>query len=138
MLDQQIICSCFKKTKHAKFSEIFLSKHAKIFWNSHFQIRPFALLPTCCCIDFCWVGTNSAYESNVFCHPWKWNCLENLRCCYGKFFQCQPSVMGTNWNKTWTENGFVLIWFFLTRIVTSMPALIYCFWKETAAFPVDS
>ena len=59
---------CFKKTKHAKFSEkrtfptpwyahvvcvsggkkfsFFGKFRLLLFWNTHFEIRPFALLPT--------------------------------------------------------------------------------------------
>ena len=35
---------CFKKTKHAKFSE--KRTRALFSWNTGFEIRPFALLPT--------------------------------------------------------------------------------------------
>ena len=42
---------CFKKTKHAKFSEkqTFLTPwyaHVRVSWKARFEIRPFALLPT--------------------------------------------------------------------------------------------
>ena len=48
---------CFKKTKHAKFSEeIFVFRkiwHALFSWNTRFEIRPFALLPTNFNINHC-------------------------------------------------------------------------------------
>ena len=46
---------CFKKTKHSKFSEMFVFRkiwRALFSWNIRFEIRPFALLPTLCDLSF--------------------------------------------------------------------------------------
>ena len=67
---------CFKKTKHAKFSEkqTFLTLwYVLCFsWNTCFQIRPFALLPTNCkklCVTSCAVSQKTWKTHNIISVP---------------------------------------------------------------------
>ena len=82
---------CFKKTKHAKFSEkrtfltpwyahvhpkcLFFGKFGVFFfsWNTRFEIRPLALLPTKLCLTYWNLSQHWKWKTS----PWLTKMMEN-------------------------------------------------------------